>query len=55
MTSYPEIFFTTFNLLETACLNEEDILECLYSLYAVDTVRGSRKGLPDILKGNDRM
>jgi len=38
-----------------ACLNEEDFLECLYSLYAVGTIRGSRKGLPDILKRNDRM
>jgi hypothetical protein len=38
-----------------ACLNEEDFLECLYSLYAVGTVRGSRKGLPDILRRNGRM
>jgi len=38
-----------------ACLNEEDFLECLYSLYAVVKVRGSRKGLLDILKRNDRM
>ena len=45
----------TFYLLEVTCLNEEDFLECLYSLYAVGTVRGSRKGLPDILKRNDWM
>ena len=31
------------------------ILVCLYSLYAVGTVKGSRKVLPDILKKNDRM
>jgi len=38
-----------------ACFNEEDFLECLYSLYAVGTVRGSRKRLPDILKRNVRL
>jgi len=40
------IFFTSYQLLKT--LNERD-------LYAVATVRGSRKGLPDILKRKDRM
>jgi hypothetical protein len=39
-------FFTSYHLLKT--LNERD-------LYAMGTVRGSRKGLPDILKRNDRM
>ena len=39
-------FFTSYQLLKT--LNER-------GLYAVGTVRGSRKGLPDILKRNDRM
>jgi len=38
-----------------ACLNEEDFLELLYSLHAVGTVKGSRKGLLDILKRNDGM
>jgi len=53
-TSYPGIF-CDFYLLEIICLNEEDFLECLYSLYAVGTVRGSGKELPDILYRNDRM
>ena len=39
-------FFTSYQLLKT--LNER-------GLYAVDTVRGSRKWLPDILKRNDQM
>jgi hypothetical protein len=39
-------FFTSYQLLKT--LDER-------GLYAVGTVRGSRKGLPDILKRNDRM
>jgi hypothetical protein len=38
--------FTSYQLLKT--MNE-------MGLYAVDTVRGSRKGLPDILKRKDRM
>jgi len=38
-----------------ASLNEESFPECLYSLYAVGTVRGSRKVLPDVLKRNGRM
>jgi hypothetical protein len=39
-------FFTSYQLLKT--LNERGV-------YAVDTFRGSRKWLPDILKRNDRM
>jgi len=49
------VFFATFYLLEMACLNEEDFLDCHYSLYAVVTLRGSRKGLPNILKRNVRL
>jgi hypothetical protein len=51
-TSYPGIF-CDFYLLEMACLNEKDFLEWLCFLYALGTVRGSRKGLPIILKRND--
>ena len=38
-----------------ACLKEVHFPQCLYSLYAVGTVRGSRKVLPDIVKRNDRI
>ena len=55
-TAYLGIFFfATFCLVEMACLNEEDFLECLYSLHAVCKVGGSRKELPDILKRNVRL
>jgi hypothetical protein len=43
--SHSTTFFTSYQLLKT--LNER-------GLYAVGTVTGSRKGLPDILKRNDR-
>ena len=49
------VFFPTLYLLEMACLKEVHFPQCLYSLYAVGTVRGSRKVLPDIVKSNDRM